>query len=339
MDAKTILVTGAGGSIGGALAVRLAASHSQQLLLLDHSEQGLYRIDSEISKILPPTSYSAIIGDVSDEKLLRSIFGQFGPTCIFHAAAFKHVPLMERNPLAALRNNAVGTYKFARFAREEGALGFVLVSTDKAVEPISVMGVSKRIAELALSTLNGPGTRMTAIRLGNVLGSYGSVVPLFAEQIRRGGPLTVTHPEVSRYFFSVSDAVDLIIAAAKAESGGIFVPRVGEPVKILELARQMISDANSRTEIEIVFTGLRPGDKLSERFVSRTEADIPCADPRFLRVVGNHPSSQCFDLMMETLCEALERCDVPATLDAVQQIVPEYRPSASIASACRDAWV
>ena len=339
MNAKTILVTGAGGSVGGALALRLAALCPQQLLLLDNSEQGLYRIDSEISKVLPPTSYSAIIGDICDEKLLRSIFRQFGPPYIFHAAAFKHVPLMERNPLAALQNNAVGTYKFARFAREWGAQAFVLVSTDKAVEPISVMGASKRIAEIALSTLDGPGTRMTSVRLGNILGSYGSVVPLFAEQIRRGGPVTVTHPEVSRYFFSISQAVELIIAAAEAESGGILVPQVGEPVKILELARQMISDADSQSGIEIVFTGLRAGDKLSERFLSGTETVIACADPRFLRVVREHPSSQCFDRMMEILCEALERNDIPATLDAVQLIVPEYRPSASLAPACPNASV
>jgi FlaA1/EpsC-like NDP-sugar epimerase len=341
IDTQTVLVTGAGGSIGSALVVRLAAFRPRHVVLLDHSERGLDQIDRDISRILPSSSYSSILGDISDEQLLRSIFRDFGPRWIFHAAAFKHVPLMERNPLAALRNNAIGTYHFARLAREQGAEIFLMVSTDKAVEPMSVMGASKRVAEIALATLNGPRSRMTAIRLGNVLGSHGSVVPLFSEQIRRGGPVTVPHPDVSRYFLSISDAVELIIASAKEESGGILAPRVGRSVKILSLAHQMISRAGAEAgnEIEIVFTGLRPGDKLSEKFLSATESVRPGRDPRLFEVVSMHPSPEIFDVMMATLSAAVERNDIPAALGAVQQIVLDYRPSVLLAPMCRSAKV
>lgn len=339
IDTQTVLVTGAGGSIGSALALRLAALRPRHLVLLDHSERGLHQIASDVSKILPPSSYSSIIGDICDGQLLRSIFGDFGPRWIFHAAAFKHVPLMETNPLAALRNNSIGTYNLARLARKHGAEIFVMVSTDKAVEPISVMGASKRVAEMALATLNGPRSRMTAIRLGNVLGSHGSVVPLFSEQIRRGGPVTVTHPDVSRYFLSISDAVELIVAAAEEEGGGILAPRVVESVKIVSLARQMISDARAEAgkAIEIVFTGLRPGDKLSEKFLSGTESVMPGRDPRLFRVVSIYPSPEIFDVLMAILSEAVERNDIPAAFDAVQQLVPDYRASVLLAPMCRSA--
>src|SRR5277367_1092929 len=230
---RSVLLTGAGGSLGSALAKAIIQLEPRQLILLDHSERNLHEIDSELTAVLPSVLLTSVLGDICDVGLLSEIFDRYRPEVVYHAAAFKHVPLMENNPFAAVRNNALGTASLARIAQAEGVASFVMVSTDKAVNPISIMGASKRVAELALLNLNNPNTRMSAVRLANVLGSHGSVVPTFLSQISRGGPVTVTHQDVSRYFLTMGEAVELILrASGLEESGGIFVPQVGEPVKI-----------------------------------------------------------------------------------------------------------
>jgi len=284
---ETILVTGAGGCIGSALVQALACSNPRFLILLDHSEQNLHEINLQFAAA-GKSSYAAVLGDILDGPLMTEIFDRYRPQTIYHAAAFKHVPLMESNPIAVVRNNALGTWELAKTAARFGAERLLMISTDKAVNPRSIMGASKRIAELALLRLSDSessnakatiaGTKMNAVRLGNVLGSHGSVGPLFQQQIQRGGPVTVAHREASRYFLMLSETVELIMAAAAIDdSGSIFIPKMCEPVKILDFATRMIREAGLETsrDIEIVFTGLRPGDKLQEDLLYPDEALQP----------------------------------------------------------------
>src|ERR1700685_3334411 len=238
----SVLITGAGGCIGSALAERIAKSDARNLILLDHAEHELHEITLALFAINGCAPHVAVLGDICDAALLAEVFKEHRPDVIYHAAAFKHVPMMEANPLAAIRNNVIGTMTLAFAARNCEAAQLVMISTDKAVNPRSVMGVSKRIAELVLLRWNGIKTQMKAVRLGNVLGSRGSVAPLFRQQIARGGPVTVTHPEVSRYFLTQREVVDLILATVDLE-GGVFVPEDSDPVKILDLARGMIRNA------------------------------------------------------------------------------------------------
>src|SRR5271168_2626524 len=284
---RSVLLTGAGGSLGSALAKAIIQLEPRQLILLDHSERNLHEIDSELTAVLPGVPLTSILGDICDAGLLSEIFDRYRPEIVYHAAAFKHVPLMETNPFAAVRNNALGTASLARIAKAQGVANLLMVSTDKAVNPISIMGASKRVAELALLSLNNPRHRMSAVRLANILGSQGSVVPTFLSQISRGGPVTVTHPDVSRYFLTIGEAVELILLASGLEdSGGIFVPQVVGPVRILDIATELIRDSptESRKDIPVTFTGLRPGDKMSEEFLSQDESTEPTNDPRLLRV-------------------------------------------------------
>src|SRR5271155_264734 len=240
VSGRRILLTGAGGSIGSALAKAVIALEPGLLILLDHSERNLHEIDLELATAIDRNSYKSVLGDICDAKLLSELFQRYHPEVVYHAAAFKHVPLMENNPFAAVRNNAIGTASLGRIARAEGVANFVMVSTDKAVNPISIMGASKRVAELALLSLNNPKNRMSAVRLANVLGSQGSVVPTFVNQISRGGPITVTHPDVSRYFLTIGEAVELILlASGLEEGGGVFIPQLGAPVKILDMALEL----------------------------------------------------------------------------------------------------
>ena len=242
---RSVLLTGAGGSLGSALAKAIIQLEPQQLILIDHSERNLHEIDSELTAALPGVPRISVLGDICHAALLSEIFDRYHPEIVYHAAAFKHVPLMESNPLAAVRNNALGTNNLARISRIAGVRTFVMVSTDKAVNPISVMGASKRVAELALLRWSGSSNYMRALRLGNILASVGSVVPTFLRQISRGGPVTVTHPEVCRYFHTMDEAVELVLLTSRVETGGgIFTPQLGEPVRILDLARQLVSDSH-----------------------------------------------------------------------------------------------
>ena len=326
---ETILVTGAGGSIGSALTKAILRLGPRHLILLDHSERNLYEIDAGLS-MTPGTSHTAVLGDVCDITLVDDLIEQHQPSVIYHAAAFKHVPLMETNPFAAVRNNALGTASLARICRARGVPTLVLVSTDKAVNPISIMGASKRIAELALLHSNSPRSRMTAIRLGNVFGSQGSVVPAFAAQIHRGGPVMVTHPDVSRYFFTIAEAVELILLAPEVgEVGGILVPRLSAAVKILQIAREMIDEAQSESDgdVSIIFTGLRPGDKMVEEFLYEDEFAEPSSDPRLFHAKTQRIPANGFDRHIEDLVKQVEERDLTSMIETVCKIVPAYRPT------------
>jgi FlaA1/EpsC-like NDP-sugar epimerase len=325
-----VLLTGAGGSIGSALAKAVIGLEPRLLILLDNSERNLHEIDLELATTIDRNYFKAVLGDICDSKLLAEIFQSYRPEVVYHAAAFKHVPLMENNPFASVHNNALGTASLAKIAQAEAVTHFVMVSTDKAVNPISVMGASKRVAELALLSLNNPKNRMSAVRLPNVLGSHGSVVPTFLRQISRGGPVTVTHQDVSRYFMTMDEAVELILLASGLEgSGGIFVPQVREPVKILDIATELIKDNRtvSRNNIPITFTGLRPGDKMSEEFLSRDESTEPTTDPRLLRVKTTKIPASIFENQMADLSRCVDERNLPGMIDVLGRIIPEYRPT------------
>ena len=288
LQGKTVLVTGAGGSIGSELCRQLARFRPARLVLYEQSEFNLYTVEQELTEAFPGLELVRLIGDVKDLAHLRHTFTTWLPQVVFHAAAYKHVPLMEDlNAAAALRNNTLGTYHAALAAAEAGAERFVLISTDKAVNPTNVMGATKRAAEMVISALAAqhPGTRFMAVRFGNVLGSSGSVIPKFKEQIAKGGPVTVTHPDIIRYFMTIPEAARLVLqAAAIGESGQVLVLDMGEPVKIVDLARDLIRLAgHTLEEIPIVFSGLRPGEKLFEELLADGDDTLPTAVPR-LRV-------------------------------------------------------
>jgi FlaA1/EpsC-like NDP-sugar epimerase len=331
---RIILVTGAGGGIGSALAQNLIQSGAKLVLLLDHSEQNLYQIHNELSAGAGPLVHVPILGDISDKALLDELLEKYRPGAIFHAAAFKHVPLMEANPVAVIRNNVLGTWTLANAALRHGVGQLVMVSTDKAVNPRSVMGAAKRVAELILLRLSNSRTRMSTLRLGNVLGSNGSVVPLFRQQIARGGPVTVTHPDSRRYFVSLPDTIDLIVASAKLnEDAAILIPELGAPVKIVDLADTLIREAGSQAaETEIVFTGLRPGDKLTEDLVCASERLEPSADPKLKKINGPQPPPTRLDSAMEAISEGVRARNLPALLETICDVVPEYEPSEAVLS-------
>jgi FlaA1/EpsC-like NDP-sugar epimerase len=284
LGGRTILVTGAGGSIGAELCRQIARYAPARLVLFEVSEFALYSIEQEFRDRAAAVPISAVIGDARDEARVADVFRRFRPAVVFHAAAYKHVPLMEEeNAFQAVANNVLSTLQVARAAQAHGAEKFVLVSTDKAVNPTNVMGASKRLAELACQALQpGSRTQFVIVRFGNVLGSTGSVVPRFREQIARGGPVTVTHPEIERYFMSIPEASQLVLQAAVMGRGGeIYVLDMGEPVKIVELARQMIRLSGfSEADIRIEYTGLRPGEKLYEEPLADAEKTLPTPHPK-----------------------------------------------------------
>jgi FlaA1/EpsC-like NDP-sugar epimerase len=268
--------------------------------------------------------------DVCDEGLLSEIFERYRPNMIYHTAAFKHVPLMETNPIAAIQNNALGTNVLARAARKHRVKMMTMVSTDKAVNPRSIMGASKRLAELALVRWACEESRMSSIRLGNVYGTEGSVVKLFVQQILAGGPVTVTHAEATRYFLTLQEAVELIVSTSEVPGvANILIPDLGEPVKILDLASRMIEEAGfvPGRGIPITFIGLRPGDKMTEDIVSPRESAESTLDPRLSRVKVAEMHPDRFDLLMANLASAVDRRDLLAVLETLRCMVPEYEPS------------
>lgn len=279
LEGNVVLVTGAGGSIGSELCRQIVRYQPDTLVCLDISEYALYQLDQEFKSLNTPCNMVFVTADVKNEQRLKGILGQYKPSVVFHAAAYKHVPLMERHNVAeALMNNAVGTYTVARLSKEAKVAKFVLVSTDKAVNPTNVMGASKRLAEMVCQGLqDATGTRFVIVRFGNVLGSSGSVIPKFREQIAKGGPVTVTHPEITRYFMSIPEACQLVMQAGlMGEGGEIFVLDMGTPVKIVDLAKDMIRLSGfTEGEIEIEFTGLRPGEKLYEELLADDEHTLP----------------------------------------------------------------
>ncbi|MEX1245599.1 MAG: nucleoside-diphosphate sugar epimerase/dehydratase [Thermoanaerobaculia bacterium] len=266
---KRVMVTGAGGSIGSELARQVARFQPAKILLVERAESALFDIDADLRRTRPEVEVVPIVADICDERRVRAVMAEHTPQVVFHAAAHKHVPLMEANPGEAIKNNILATRLLGEIAGEHGVEAFVMISTDKAVRPTSIMGATKRVAELAVQDLasKSVSTRYVAVRFGNVIGSAGSVVPIFRDQIRRGGPVTVTHPEMRRYFMTIPEAAQLVVqAAAMGEGGEIFILDMGEPVRILDLAEEMITLTGLRpyVEMDIVFTGLRPGEKLFE---------------------------------------------------------------------------
>jgi FlaA1/EpsC-like NDP-sugar epimerase len=325
LDGRTVLVTGAGGSIGAELCRQIARFSPRRLVLFEQSEFALYSIEQEFRDRHPGIPVTAVIGDAKDGARIDHVFARHRPDVVFHAAAYKHVPLMEDdNAFQAVRNNVLSTIVVAGAAQRHGARKFVLVSTDKAVNPANVMGASKRLAELACQALQGQGaTELVIVRFGNVLGSTGSVVPRFREQIARGGPITVTHPEIQRYFMSIPEAAQLVLQAGEMGKGGeIYVLDMGEPVLIADLARQMIRLSGfSEGDIRIEYTGLRAGEKLYEEPLADAEKTLPTPHPK-LRIARVRASDNP-RLLEEVLgwLAAGDTADVRARLRAW---VPEY---------------
>jgi FlaA1/EpsC-like NDP-sugar epimerase len=335
-----VLLTGAGGSIGSALAKEIVKRRPQSLILLDQSENNLHQIDFDLSALSGGDVCVPILGDFGDSALLAEIFGEHAPDLVIHAAAFKHVSFMERNPIPAVQNNAIGTNLLAETAQKSGATGFVMVSTDKAVNPRSVMGASKRVAELALLRWTEPRSPMRAVRLGNVLGSAGSVVPIFQRQISAGGPVTVTHPDANRYFVTIDDAVErVLLAASRDRETGVFMYDPGEPVRILDLARQLIEEAGFKPQIDIpiAIIGLRPGEKMSEEFVSGRESVHASACAKLHWIETPQPPREEFDAAIARLKECADRRDVSGLLEQLCRLVPEYQPSEMVLESARAA--
>jgi len=330
---KTVLVTGAGGSIGSALVHAIAAQSPNLLILLDHSEQNLYEIETALSSSSTTPPFLALLGDAGDRQLLSSLFEENQPSIVYHAAAFKHVPLMEANPFAAIRNNALVTWDLARLAAEHDVAQFLLISTDKAAKPRSIMGASKRLAELAILRAGSAGANCRAIRLGNVLGSHGSVVPLFLQQIAHGQNLSVTHKDVTRYFLTMDETVNLIFRVASvAAADGLFLPEMGRPVQIHAIAERLLQLAapDSDGKLAIEFTGLRSGDKLSEDLLSPSESLEPTSLPGIHKISSLFIAGSRIDAAFERLASQTRERNLSALLETIREIIPEYEPSAAL---------
>lgn len=327
LTGRVVMVSGAGGSIGSELCRQIAKYCPSQLVLLETSEFSLYRMDEELAQLHPALSRSCWAGDVRDADRVAEVLAAEQPAVIFHAAAYKHVPLMERvNAWQAVRTNALGTLTLARAAQKAGVDKFVLISTDKAVNPTNVMGASKRLAErLCRAQQAATGTRFVTVRFGNVLGSNGSVIPKFREQIERGGPVTVTHPDIVRYFMTIPEAAQLVLQAGWMGQGGeIFVLDMGEPVKIVDLARDMIRLSGfSEDDIRLEFTGLRPGEKLYEELLADDEATLPTPHPklRIARLVDGMSEAERNDLLAWLTPNVR---DTGSVKEGLKRFVPEY---------------
>jgi len=336
---KRVLITGAGGSIGSELARQVAAIGPQELVLVENSEFALYLIDREMAAQNPDMARHAVIADVRDRTRIDQIFNHYKPELVFHAAALKHVPLVEDNPFEGMLTNAIGTCNVADACEAASVNVMVMISTDKAVNPTNIMGATKRIAETYVQALDlrrgqDAGTRFVTVRFGNVLGSTGSVVPLFQKQLQAGGPLTVTHPDMTRYFMTIREAVELVLQASAlgvtghATDGKLFVLDMGEPVKIVELARQMIRLAGLQPDedIDIQFTGTRPGEKLFEEIFHGAEPPVPTTAPGVLLA---SPRTQNLDEVRQTLDQlaaAAHKEDRTGLMDGIAKLVPEYAP-------------
>ena len=341
IQGRRVLITGAGGSIGAELARQVAGFGPSELHLLDSGEYALWKIDHRLAETAPDVTRRAWIADVRDARRVAAVTAEIAPELVFHAAALKHVPMVEANPLEGIATNAIGTRNVADAARAAGTRLMVLISTDKAVNPVSVMGASKRLAELYAQGLDiaarreKQGMRIVTVRFGNVLGSTGSVVPVFRRQLAQGGPLTVTHPDMRRYFMTVREAVSLVLQAAvvarsdaerPVHEGGIFVLDMGEPVKIVDLARHMIRLAGLRpdTDVAIRFTGLRPGEKLFEELFHGKEQPIPTGFPGLLMAAPRVADAAIIGRALDEIASQIGRGDAKAAVAALARLVPEY---------------
>jgi len=329
LGGKVVLVTGAGGSIGSELCRQIARFQPRRLVLYEASEFALYNMEQELTHKFPQIEIVYLAGDVRDAARLEQAFAEYSPSVVFHAAAYKHVPLMERhNAWQAVRNNVFGTWQVAQCAQRHGVEKFVLISTDKAVNPTNIMGTSKRMAEMVCQGLQQTGgTRFIIVRFGNVLGSNGSVIPKFREQIAQGGPVTVTHPEITRYFMSIPEAAQLVMQAGCMGRGGeIFVLDMGEPVKIVDLARDLIRLSGMRDgDIKIEFTGLRPGEKLYEELLADDENTLPTPHPKLRIAQARMVSADELATMLSWIAIDVAVAD-GMVRERLCQWVPEYTP-------------
>lgn len=327
VSGKTVLVTGGGGSIGSELCRQIAAHEPKRLIIVDIYENNAYDIQQELKRKYPKLDLVVLIASVRNTHRINSIFETYRPDIVYHAAAHKHVPLMEGSPNEAVKNNVFGTYKTAQAADKYGVRRFVLISTDKAVNPTNVMGASKRICEMIIQMMNNRSkTDFVAVRFGNVLGSNGSVIPLFKKQIEQGGPVTVTHPDIIRYFMTIPEAVSLVLqAGALAKGGEIFVLDMGEPVKILDLAKNLIrlSGLKPFEDIDIQFTGLRPGEKLYEELLMSEEGLQETVNKLIHIGKPIEFDEEIFQKQLEEL-KKLANSDSDKIRDMVQEIVPTY---------------
>ena len=329
---RIVVVTGAGGSIGSELCRQILRANPRKLLLLERSEVQLFQIEQELLERGARGVLIPLIADITDSRRVHEIFSRYRPHAVYHAAAHKHVPMMEAQPAEAIRNNSLGTANLVRLAHEYGVGKFVFISTDKAINPTNIMGASKRLAEVflqAFQTANPDPTRFMAVRFGNVLGSSGSVVPTFQRQIAAGGPVTVTHPEVTRYFMTIPEAVGLVLQAGTLGQGGeIFVLDMGNPVKIVDLARQMIELSGYRPDedIEIRFVGLRPGEKMYEELSHQMERLTETGHSKIYRFVSTPLPFNTVNKFINNLHPHLVENDPAALKMLVREIIPEYQP-------------
>ena len=324
---KVVLVTGGGGSIGSELCRQIARFEPKELLIFDISENSVYNLEFDLSSLYPDLKYMALIGSVRDRARIEYIFDKYRPNVVFHAAAHKHVPLMELNATEAIKNNVFGTLNVAEMADKFNAERFILISTDKAVNPTNIMGASKRIAEIIILMMSIKSrTVFSAVRFGNVLGSDGSVIPLFKKQIEKGGPVTVTHPEVTRYFMTIPEAVQLVIqAGAMAEGGEIFILDMGEPVKIADLARDMIrlSGLEPGVDIEIEYIGLRPGEKLYEELLLNEEGITATKYKKIYIAKPGFSDREAFEKELAKLKELIFNSNAEVK-EIIKRLVPNY---------------
>lgn len=338
ISGKTILISGAAGSIGSEI-VRQLARFSVRLVLLDQAETPMYHIENELNDKFPTVEKDIVIASVTDQNRLREIFNKYKPQVVFHAAAYKHVPMMEREPYQAANNNIIGTKYIADISMENKVEKFIMISTDKAVNPTNVMGASKRYAEIYIQHLNllsGNKTKFITTRFGNVLGSNGSVIPRFKEQIRLGGPVTVTHPDITRYFMTIPEASRLVLEAGTMGNGGeIFLFDMGEPVKILSLAERMIklSGLKPEEQIKITFTGLRPGEKLYEELLTKKEDILPTYHKKIYiaktEVVNSEEIDNCMEELQAILSENQENQDINIVRN-IKRLVKTFKSNNSV---------
>ncbi|CAN2039097.1 O-antigen biosynthesis protein WbqV [Candidatus Magnetomoraceae bacterium gMMP-15] len=327
---KRILISGAGGSIGSELVRQVSRFHPKALALVEMSELNLFRVEMECKQRFGYVASSSFLVDIRDKKAITRIFKKFRPDVVFHAAAYKHVPIQEINPWEAVKNNVLGTRNLVQAAQEHKIERFVLVSTDKAVRPANVMGATKRVAESLTSCLNNSSdTRFMAVRFGNVIGSSGSAIPIFQDQIARGGPVTVTHPEITRYFMSIPEAAQLILeAGAMGEGGEIFILDMGEPVRVVDMARDLIRlhGYEPERDIAIQYIGLRPGEKLYEELITEGEGIVKTEHEKIMVLRGNVCNFNLLQEQIDQLINISYTYDAKKIKEKLKEIVPEYMP-------------